>query len=483
MVLFMINREVSPRQTSALPNLTALEYLRAQGLVGVKEGCASGDCGACAIATAKDNGKGGLQYESVNACICPVSALHARHVITAEGLVDDKGRLHPVQQAMVDCHGSQCGFCTPGFVMSLFVHNKNKGGAGREALSDRLAGNLCRCTGYRPILDAGQQAAKNRSRDWFDRHSTQTASALRKLQQTSSDEAPHYYAPRTVSALSTVLAKNPRARIVAGGTDLMLESTWQLRELESLVYIGNVAAMTTIRETRREWIVGAAATYADVMHTIASHPKMEHLHQLLRRFGSPQIRARATVGGNIANASPVADGPPALLVLGAILHLRRGQSTRQLPLEKFYRSYKQTALRRSEFIESIVIPKPQAGEVFRMYKVSKRMDDDIAAVCAAFKFKDDNGIVREPRVAFGGMAAVPARAPHCEQKWAGSVHGAHAASDILPAIAALSKDFSPITDVRAGAAYRTVVAANLLRKAHCDMPSEFLAELAESEAG
>ncbi|MGI9305844.1 MAG: xanthine dehydrogenase small subunit [Gammaproteobacteria bacterium] len=471
MVSFLLNRGTAPRRAAADPNLTMLEYLRAQGLTGVKEGCASGDCGACAVAAAADDGCGGLRYDVVHSCICPAAALHARHIITVEGLEDEGGRLHPAQQAMVDCHGSQCGFCTPGFVISLFVHAKNNGGTTHEELTERLSGNLCRCTGYRPILDAGRALARNRKKDWFERRRARTARLLRELGRRPPGNPPQYYAPRTVRGLAALLAANPRIRILAGGTDIMLEATQQLRQFESLAFIGGIAAMSTIRETRREWNIGGGATFADMMNTVAAHPQMEDLRAALSRFGSPQIRARATVGGNIANASPVADGPPALLALDAVLALRRGDSVRRLPLAQFYRGYKKTALRPGEFIERIIVPKPHPQEIFRMYKVSKRADDDIAAVCAAFKFAGGDEVSPAPRIAFGGMAAVPARARKCELAWKKS--GRHGA--IEPVLRALSEDFQPISDARAGAVYRAAVAANLLRKARCGMRPEFFA--------
>lgn len=478
MAVFILNREKVPRHVLSSPNLTVLEYLRAQGLPGTKEGCASGDCGACAVAVAKDNGHGKLHYDAVNSCICQLASLHARHIITVEGLADGD-KLHPVQQSMVECHGSQCGFCTPGFVMSLFVHRKNNGEASHEALTERLSGNLCRCTGYRPILDAGRMMSGSRHQDWFDKQSKHTVAMLQKLQKKTPDNIPHHIVPRTIEQLAKVLANNRQARIVAGGTDIMLEVTQQLQQFTGTVYVGDIAAMSKIHETRSHWIVGAAATYVDVMNTIATHPQMRDLQNILRRFGSPQIRARATVGGNIANASPVADGPPAWLALGAILKLRRGQSVRQLPLEKFYQGYKKTALRSGEFIESIAIAKPTPSEEFRMYKVSKRMDDDISSVCAAFKFSEVNGKIHAPRVAFGGMAAYPIRALKCEQKWVGCSRQ-QGVDSLKSAIGALSKEFSPISDVRAGADYRRIVATRLLQKAHTGIQPSLLAEVSAS---
>ena len=460
---FLLNREPHLRRLRPSPNLTALEYLREQGFTGTKEGCASGDCGACTVAVARVNKKGRLTYEAVNSCICLLADMHKRHIITVEGLSHGQQTLHPVQQAMVDNNGSQCGFCTPGFVMSLFVHKKNNGRVSPAAIKECLAGNLCRCTGYRPIIDAGRSADK--SSDWFARHQNNVIKTLRRIPAMVS--ANDFYIPQTVKQLALWLINNPQGRIMAGGTDMMLEVTQQLQKFKSLASVNGIATMSNITATRDSWKVGAAATYAQIIDTIAAHPQLHDIKILLERFGSPQIRAQATIGGNIANASPIADGPPVLMALGAKLLLRRGDVRRELMLENFYKGYKKTALKRGEFIESIVIPKPQKNDVFRVYKVSKRIDDDISAVCAAIKYTNDKGVIRQPRIVFGGMAATIARALSCERAWEGkSVSPAIASPDMDDALQA---DFCPISDARASADYRVIVAANLLYKARYNL--------------
>ena len=431
-----------------------LDYLRASSLTGTKEGCATGDCGACTAVTASLDGDG-LAYESLNTCIAPLHSLAGRLLVTVEGLAEESGGLHPAQRAMVDRHGSQCGFCTPGFVMSLFAHAKAEAKGGREALVRRLGGNLCRCTGYLPIVRAGMDLGARGGRDAYDRDEEGIKARLRGLRGRNRSPG----RPATVAALAKRLAGDGRPRIVAGATDLGLELTQDLASPD-LVFAGWVGALSGIRGGATGWRIGAGTTWDQVDAGLSPH--LPGLSTLLERFGSPQIRARATVGGNIANASPIADGPPVFLALGCELVLRKGAARRAVALERFYTGYRKTVLRRGEFIESVRLRRPRPGSFFNVYKVSKRIEDDISSVCGAFSVEvGRGGAVKGARVAYGGMAAVPRRAARCERALVGRPWDGET---VDRACRALLSDFRPMSDLRASARYRRAVAANLLRR-------------------
>lgn len=473
---------------SARADCTILEWLRARGRVGAKEGCASGDCGACTVVVAEaagdGDGDGALKYRAINSCIAFTGQLHGRQLITVEDLADG-GDLHPVQRALVENHASQCGFCTPGFVMALFALYKNwqpepenaaagaltaDSGPTRRVVETHLAGNLCRCTGYRPIIDAARQATAAAGPDQFSRRAGQTARRLKRLRRRprAEDAADTvFHRPRTARALAALLRAHPDARLVAGGTDLALEVTQELRPLARLISVSGVAELTRIRAAAGRLDIGAAAPLADCAGRLcAEHPG---LAELLRRFGSVQIRNQATLGGNLANASPVADLPPALIALGATVKLQHGGRIRRIAIDDFYRAYKQTALADGEFIRSVSVPRADAGAELRVYKVSKRMADDIAAVCAAFYARVDGGVIAAIRIAFGGMAAAPKRAPNCEAALAGRPL---TADTLAAAQRAIADDFQPISDARAGAGYRMTVAQNLLRRLFLELAGE-----------
>ena len=440
------------------PNTTVLEWLRAGGLTGTKEGCAEGDCGACSVAIGEERG-GRVRYRALNACIQFVPTLDGKELVTVEDLLGDT--LHPVQRAMVEQHASQCGFCTPGFVMSLFAVYHEEGKPDRARINDAIAGNLCRCTGYRPIVDAALAACTGARNDAFARAERDTLALLRSIRRERGlvYEAAgcHFYAPVSEDGLAELLAREPAARILAGGTDLALEVTKQHRDLDALVYVGGVGSLADIAESTSHIEIGAAAPYSDAMAAIgAAYPDFG---EVLRRLGSEQIRNAGTIGGNVANASPIGDTPPLLLALGAGVVLRKGETHREVPLEDFFLGYRKTALATCEFILRIRIPKPRAGLRFGAYKISKRFDQDISAVCAAFAVEIGAGVVRAARVAFGGMAATPKRAAGCEaaligRPWTEATVGA--------AAAALARDFAPISDMRASARYRAAIARNLL---------------------
>lgn len=448
------------------PTRTVLQYLREDlHRTGTKEGCAEGDCGACTVVVAELNGDG-VSLRAVNSCIQFMPVLDGKELITVESLNRD-GKLHPAQQAMIDCHASQCGFCTPGFVMSLFaLYNSNPAPTRRE-VDDALAGNLCRCTGYRPIVTAARQMYRVRPKPDVPANPELLRALARDRGLAAGNGRSSFFAPVTAAELADVLAKRPDAVLLAGGTDVGLWVTKQHRELGTLVYTGRVAELHALRETATHIEIGAAVTLSDAMDVIVSHfPGFE---ELFRRFASPPIRNAATLGGNIANGSPIGDSMPALMAAGATLVLLRGKSRREIPLENFYRDYRVTELRTSEFIETIRIPLPPEDAVFRAYKWSKRFDQDISAVCTACRLELDGDRVRAFRMACGGLAPVVRRARHCESVVEGRPW---IETTIETAAAALADDFKPIGDMRASAGYRLVAAQNILRRFYLESCGE-----------
>ena len=442
------------------PTRTVLQYLR-EDLVrtGTKEGCAEGDCGACTVVVAE------LQDESVrcraiNSCIQFLPTLDGKALFTVESLKRPDGRLHPVQQAMVDAHASQCGFCTPGFVMSLFALYETAHAPTRTEINDALAGNLCRCTGYRPIVDAAVamfHTAPARAPPSELRAQLQSLAGQPALEFASADR--YYFAPTTVDELAAARLAHPDARILAGGTDVGLWVTKQHRDLPALIYVGNVAAMKRIARTASHLEIGAGASLTDAATAIIGvYPE---LTELLRRFASPPIRNAGTLGGNIANGSPIGDSMPPLIALGTSVILRKGATTREIALEDLYIAYQETALAAGEFVAGMRIPLPAADSIFRTYKISKRFDQDIAAVCAAFRVTLRKGTIADARVAFGGVAATPRRATQCETALCGAKWND---STLHAAMSALDRDYAPIDDMRASAGYRKLVSRNLLQR-------------------
>lgn len=451
------------------PTMTVLQFLRRDPMRrGTKEGCAEGDCGACTVALGERGDDGTMRYRAVNACIQFLPTLDGKQLLSVEDLADPKsGALHPVQQAMVDAHASQCGFCTPGFVMSLYVGHLDDRAAGkmptREAVDDRLAGNLCRCTGYRPIVDAAIKAAQlpepEISRDARARASAALAKIARKDGLVIDTGAKKFYAPLTVDELAALFARNPDACILAGGTDVGLWVTKQHRDLACVISVGNVADFDRVENRGKSWWIGAGATYSAA--TAAFSGLHADFAELVRRIGSLQIRNAGTVGGNIANGSPIGDTMPALIALGARLHLRRGSERRVLALEDFFVAYRKTALGPGEFVEGVEVPKLAPDQRFGTYKISKRFDQDISAVCPAFRITLSDGMVSEARIAFGGMAAIPKRAPKTEAALLGKPW---TETTIKAAVPCLAEDYQPIGDMRASAAYRATIAGNMLRR-------------------
>ncbi len=449
------------------PTMLLLDYLReTEGATGTKEGCGEGDCGACTVALGRLR-SGKLVYEPVNACILLLGQVDGCEVVTVEDLVEADGRLHPVQAAMVEKHASQCGFCTPGFVMALFaLYQSSEGEVVRAEVNDWIAGNLCRCTGYRPIVEAGMSACAGPRDDRFKAAAADMSGVLAFLADDDDvfvgDERNFFAAPASLDSLADLYEKHPDATVVAGATDVGLWITKQLRDLKKIIHVGRVHAFDSIEDTGHELIVAAGATYAQVESSFrAIDPD---LGELLRRLGSKQVRASGTIGGNVANGSPIGDTPPALIALNATVELRKGRTVRTLPLEEFFIDYGKQARAPGELVTAITIPRLGAEHIFRCYKVSKRFDQDISSVMGAFRFTvDDEGTVREARLAFGGMAPTPRRADYAEQALTGEqLRDSRAWAR---SFAALREDFTPIDDHRASARYRTATAHALLGKA------------------
>ncbi|MGF6594414.1 xanthine dehydrogenase small subunit [Pseudomonas sp. 2835] len=466
MIQFLLNQEL--RSEHALdPNLTVLEYLREHlGKSGTKEGCASGDCGACTVVVGElaqgEDGREHIRYRSLNSCLTFVSSLHGKQLISVEGL-KHQGKLHSVQQAMADCHGSQCGFCTPGFVMSLFALQKNSDAPDLHKAQEALAGNLCRCTGYRPILAAAEQSCCQARPDQFDSSEAQTIARLNAIAPSETGELnsgdKRCLVPLTVADLAELYGSHPEARLLAGGTDLALEVTQFHKTLPVMIYVGNVAELKRIDTQAEHLEIGAATPLTDCYDALSR--EYPDFGELLHRFASLQIRNQGTLGGNIGNASPIGDSPPLLIALDAQIVLRKGDNTRTLALEDYFIDYRITARQESEFIEKIIVPRARADWAFRAYKVSKRLDDDISAVCAAFNLRIENGVVAAARIAFGGMAAIPKRARACEAALVGKAWNQ---ASVERACQALAEDFTPLSDFRASKEYRLLSAQNLLRK-------------------
>lgn len=415
------------------PVRTLLDWLRDErGLCGTKEGCNEGDCGACTVMVTDDQGT-----RALNACILLLPQLHGRAVRTVEGLTGPAGQMHPVQAAMVEAHGSQCGFCTPGFVMSMAAAQVN----GAVDHDDYLAGNLCRCTGYAPIIRAAEAVAGTSAADWM----AETLPAV----------GPAPFAPGSADALADWYLAHPEATLIAGATDVGLWVTKQLRNLPEVAFLHAARDLQRIEPVAGGWRVGAGVTIAALRAAMAGpHPAFA---ELLRRFASEQVRNAATIGGNIANGSPIGDAAPALIAMGARLILRRGKVRRRIALEDFFLDYGRQDRGPGEFVEAVWIPEAVPG--LACYKLSKRFDQDISAVCGCFNLGLNGSIIESARIAFGGMAGVPKRASAVEAALIGREWSLRTMTDALPAFA---DDFTPMSDMRASAGYRLEAAQNML---------------------
>jgi len=466
------------RVPDAVPTRTVLEFLRNDlGRTGTKEGCAEGDCGACTVVLGElASGGKRIDYRAVNSCIRFLPTLDGKELVTVESLAAARGAAHPVQQAMVDRHASQCGFCTPGFVMSLFALYLAKPAPKRDDVVDALSGNLCRCTGYRPIIEAGCHMGEYSVPAKWSREDAQSAERLELLRSIQRGDdfslaLAAYRAPRTVDELASALLSAPESLILAGGTDVGLWVTKHLRTLPPIVYIGDVAELNTVATTRDGLRIGAAVPLSIAWPALVkAHPA---LAEQARRFASPPIQNSATLCGNLANGSPIGDSMPALIALGAHIELRKGAHTRTLPLEDFYLAYQKKDLAPGEFVVSVTVPPTPPATLFASYKLAKRFDQDISAVCTAFAVTTQDGIVVNARLAFGGMAATPKRAPAAEAQLIGQPWSLEICE---AAIRALADDFEPLTDMRASNVYRLQAAGNLLKRfylQHSDEPAPF----------
>jgi xanthine dehydrogenase small subunit len=423
------------------PMTTLLDWLREhRGLKGTKEGCAEGDCGACTVVLERAKGK----HEAINSCIAMLGQMDGQAIRTVEGLLGKDGSPHPVQRAMAEADATQCGFCTPGFVMTAYAYASGGEPAELETIHDALAGNLCRCTGYRPIVEAMTRVVGI----------TGEPASLPPTRMAPADFGGTFFAPRLLDELTALRQEHPDALLLAGGTDLGLLAGRSRTPPEAVIHVSHVPQLNVIDDGKKQITLGAAVTYARAMPVlIAAFPA---LRPYLARLGSRQIRTLGTIGGNIGNASPIGDMPPVLLALEATIKLVSVRGVRKMPLEAFFRGYRKTALAPDEIIQSVTVPRLWSDETFHCDKVSKRRDQDISTVAGAYWLRIKRGRIEKVRLAFGGMAATPRRAIHAE---AALLKGGFEA-----ACAALAKDFQPLDDWRGTAAYRLQVAANLLRR-------------------
>ena len=433
-IKFLLNGE-AVELIDGSPTVTLLDWLReTRAMTGTKEGCNEGDCGACTVMVTDASGA-----KALNACILFLPQLHGKAIRTVEGFSSPDGALHPVQAAMVEHHGSQCGFCTPGFIGSIVTAHRN----GRDDFDDALAGNLCRCTGYAPIIRAAKAAASEDVPGWVQDIAPEvSASAL---------------SPETSDELAAWYEANPNGMLVAGATDVGLWVTKQLRELTDIAFLHRCRDLQRIEDQGDHLKIGAGVTMAQL------HPVLKEYHpsyaEMVRRYGSEQVRQAATIGGNIANGSPIGDNPPALIALGATLHLRKGATRREMPIEAFFISYGQQDRKAGELVEGVTIPKH--ADAMRCYKLSKRFDQDISAVCGCFNIEISRGVVTNARIVFGGMAGIPMRAEKTEEALIGQAWNE---DNIDLAASMMAIDFTPLSDMRASAEYRLLTAQNMLRR-------------------
>ncbi len=459
MIRFLIDQDIVELNNTRA-DLTLLQYIREhRKKTGTKEGCAAGDCGACTVVLAElkvtSSGTPSLYYRTVNSCITLMSAVHGKQLLLVEHL-SDGDNLHPVQQALVDHHGSQCGFCTPGFIMSMFALYHTHSAPNRDDVLHALSGNLCRCTGYRPIIDATLAVCKGPVDDKFSRLNRTTIARLKSL-AVEEPELANILMPTSREALRRAIAEHKGAQLVAGSTDLSLQFTQRLKNAGTLISLSQVDTLTYCTKNEHSLLIGAATPLSDVTPLLLEC--FPQVAELITRFASLPIRHQATMGGNIANASPIGDLPPLLLALEATLHIDNGQSIRKTPIADFFVDYRQTTLADNEWIATIELPLSKPRQHLAAYKISKRFEDDISAVCAVFNLTLENGKVTSLLTGFGGIAATPVQCVALQDALIGKVFASHECLNMGKQL--LSDAFSPIDDVRASAQYRKTVLANL----------------------
>jgi len=456
------------------PNETLLNFIRLKiKKTGTKEGCAEGGCGACTVVLAELK-KNNLTYKTVNACISFVTILQGKQLIIVEDLVNNNGSLHPVQKAMIDYHGSQCGFCTPGFVMSLFVMQKNYSSYNNENIKDSISGNLCRCTGYRPIIDAAKSLNNKGSSDKFVKNKKKTINLLKKIKPENiniTNKNKKYFAPRTINELKKTIKDHPNSKFLSGGTDLSLIVTKERRDIDNIISLNSINELNFIKKKNQNIIVGASTPLREFELFIKKY--YSDFNAILNRYGSVQIRNVGTIAGNIATASPIGDTLPLLLSLDAKVVLQSLNKKTILPLKNFFVSYRKTKLKNRQFIHSIIIPIFKKS-IFKAYKISKRIDDDISSVCASFNLEIKNKKIKNIKIAYGGMAPIPKRAINCEKIL---INKNISKENIEKAKKILEKDFKPISDMRASKNYRMKIAKNLLMKCFIEINNNKLLRL------
>ncbi len=456
------------------PNETILNYVRLKlKKTGTKEGCAEGGCGACTIVLGElENNK--IIYKAINSCISFVSSLEGKQLILVEDLVSKNGTLHPVQNAMIKYHGSQCGFCTPGFVMSLFAMYKNFSSYNNEKIQDSISGNLCRCTGYRPIIDAAKSLNKANRLDQFNKNIKKTLNLLKNINSENlsiKNGNKKYFSPKNINEVKKIIKGNPNSIFLSGGTDLSLNITKERKEINNIISLNSIKELKFIKERNGYIEVGAVTSLKEFELFIKKY--YPDFNSILKRYGSVQIRNVATIAGNIATASPIGDTLPLLLSLDAKIVLQKKYNKTVLPIKNFFVSYRKTRLKKGQFIHSIIIPIFKKN-IFKAYKISKRFDDDISSVCASFNLEIVNKKIKSVKIAYGGMAAIPKRAINCEKTLVNSI----LSEEIFnKAKKTLEKDFAPIDDVRASKDYRMEIAKNLLMKCFLEIKKRKLMRL------
>ena len=453
------------------PNETLLNFIRTKlKKTGTKEGCAEGGCGACTVVLGELENNN-INYKAINACIVFVTSLEGKQLILVEDLVSKNGTLHAVQDAMVNYHGSQCGFCTPGFVMSLFAMYKNFSSYKEDTIKDSIQGNLCRCTGYKPIINAAKSLNKKNKFDHFSGNKRIIINLLKKIKQRSvaiSGNGKKYFAPRSVRELNKILKQNPNSKLLSGGTDASLIVTKERKDLSSLIYMNSIDELNYIKKNNNYIEVGATVSLINFESFIKKD--FPDFFQILKRYGSVQIRNVCTIAGNIATASPIGDTLPLLLSLDSQIIIKGKSKTKILPLNGFFINYRKTKLKKGQFIHSIRIPL-LGKNIFKAYKISKRIDDDISSVCASFNIEINNNKIKKIKIAYGGMSSIPKRAFNCEKMLLNSFLSDNT---INKAKKLLEKDFNPITDARASKKYRMEVAKNLLEKCFLEVKQKKL---------